>query len=87
MENQSFKTEKTGSKINGGKQECQKGKKWETMDKSIVSPFFSFFTFLFFSIFFTFYFAFVFFLDFADLLFVFSILFAFVSVFFKFVDS
>ena len=87
MENQSFKTEKTGSKINGGKTGMSKRKKMGKNGQVHRFPIFFLFHFPFLFHFFTFYFAFVFFLDFADLLFVFSILFAFVSVFFKFVDS
>ena len=68
------KMEKTKSK-------SRKQNKWKKMqmDTSIFFPFWL----SFFSLFFPFYVAFVF-LDFADLLFGFSIVFAFVTFFFKF---
>jgi hypothetical protein len=83
MENQSFKTEKTGSKINGEKTGMSKRKNMGKNGQVHCFPIFFLFHFPFLFHFFHLLFCFCIFWDFADLLFVFSIFFCICLGFFQ----
>jgi cytochrome bd-type quinol oxidase subunit 1 len=57
MENQNFKTEKKGSKMNGEKRNVKKGRKWEKMTCPFASFFCIYFAFSICYVFFAFIFA------------------------------